>query len=79
MKVMDMYSVTNRALLKELPFGTLTDYDIEVNFLGAKERILNLMDQHQLKEFIRENCFRELFNPEDIRGGSRKLSLISLY
>ena len=24
------------------------------------------MDQHQLKDFIRENCFRELFNPEDI-------------
>ena len=24
------------------------------------------MDQHQLKDFIRENWFRELFNPEDI-------------
>ena len=58
MKVMAMYSVTNRALLKELHLGTLTDYDIEVNFQGAKERIINLMDQHQLKDFIRENCFR---------------------
>ena len=47
-----MYNVTDRTLVKELPFGTPTDYDIEVNSKGAKERILNLLDQHQLKAKI---------------------------
>ena len=59
MKVMDMYSVTNRAL----PFGTLTDYDIEVSFQGAKEGILNLMDQHQLKDFIRKTVSENFLIP----------------
>ena len=61
-----MDSVTNRYLSQQLPFQGLTDYDVEVNFRSARERITELMNQHDLVDFLKNNYLAELFDPRDL-------------
>ena len=55
-----------RENLLHLPFRDLTGFDIENTFLSAKERIVQLMDNHCITEFINENYINELFVNQDI-------------
>ena len=60
-----MDSVTNRYSSQQLPFQGLTDYDVEVNFRSAWERIIELMNQHDLVDFLKNNYLAGLFDPRD--------------
>ena len=44
-----------RENLLHLPFRDLTGFDIENTFSSAKERIVQLMDNHCITEFINDN------------------------
>ena len=61
-----MDSVTNRYISTQLPFQGLTDYDVEVNFRSAREHIIELMNQHDLVDFLKNNYLAELFDPRDL-------------
>ena len=55
-----------RENLLHLLFIDLTGFDIENTFSSAKERIVQLMDNHCITEFINENHINELFVNQDI-------------
>ena len=55
-----------REILYELPFGNLTDFDLENSYSTSKERIVQLMENHGIYDFIKENHFSDLFNNQDI-------------
>ena len=55
-----------RENLLHLPFRHLTGFDIENTFSSAKERIVQLMDNHCITEFINDNYINELFVNQDI-------------
>ena len=50
-----------REILYELPFGNLTDFDLENSYSTSKERIVQLMENHGLYDFIKENHFIDIF------------------
>ena len=47
-----------RETLLHLPFSDLTGFDIEHTFLSAKERIVQLMDNHCITKFMNENYIK---------------------
>ena len=47
----------------ELPFQTLTNYDIENNFISGKRKFSNLMNNDDFQTIIKENKYEQLFNP----------------
>ena len=53
-------------ILYELPFGNLTDLDLENSYSASKERIVQLMENHGMYDFIKPNHFSDLFNNQDI-------------
>ena len=55
-----------REILYELPFGNLTDFDLENSYSTSKERIVQLMENHGIHDFIKENHFSDLFHNQDI-------------
>ena len=55
-----------REILYELPFGNLTDFDLENSYSTSKERIVQLMENHGIHDFIKENHFSDLFHYQDI-------------
>ena len=55
-----------REILYELPFGNLTDFDLENSYSTSKERIVQLMESHGIHDFIKENHFSDLFHNQDI-------------
>ena len=50
----------------ELPFNSLTDYDIEETFQNANNRIIKLMGDNGLHKFFKDKKMYELFDPEYI-------------
>ena len=48
-------------------FDGLTNYEIQINFQSAKNRIHELMD-NGLYEFLTENYMDDLFNPEEYKA-----------
>ena len=62
-----MSNMTTREILNHMPFHRLSNFEIETNFQSAKLKILNLMDNHNLTEFIKENLLDDLFNPNDVK------------
>ena len=71
-------------LFRQLPFGNITDYDLENEFKSAKARIEQKMNDHRLENFKKENYLMDLFNPfhlfvckyfdEDEYNGLRRFS-----
>ena len=59
--------MTTREILNHMPFHRLSNFEIETNFQSAKLKILDLMDNHNLTEFIKENLLDDLFNPNDVK------------
>ena len=55
-----------REILLHLPFSDLTGFVIENTFSSAKERIVQLRDNHCITEFLNENHINELFVNQDI-------------
>ena len=43
-----------REILYELPFGNLTDFDLENSYSTSKERIVQLMENRGLYDFIKK-------------------------
>ena len=62
-----MCTTTNRFLLSQLPFHQMTDFEVEQNFQTTKRKVLQLMNDHRLTEFIKENILDDLFDPNDIK------------
>ena len=62
-----MSNMTTREILNHMPFHRLSNFEIETNFQSAKLKILDLMDNHNLTEFIKENLLDDLFNPNDVK------------
>ena len=50
-----------------MPFHQLSNFEIETNFQSSKLKILDLMDNHRLTEFLKENLLDDLFNPNNIK------------
>ena len=63
----DMSNMTTREILNHMPFHRLSNFEIETNFQSAKLKILGLMDNHNLTEFIKDNLLDDLFNPNDVK------------
>ena len=61
-----MNNMTTWEILNHMSFHRLLNFEIEPNFLSAKLKILDLMDNHNLTEFIKENLLDDLFNPHDV-------------
>ena len=61
-----MSNPLTRESLRQLPFMNMSDFDIENNYLSAKAKVRQLMENHGLPQFIEENYFTNLFNPENI-------------
>ena len=55
-----------REILYELPFSNLTDFDLENSYSTSKERIVQLMENHGIHDFIKENHFSDLCHNQDI-------------
>ena len=55
--------VTNSNYFSEFPFQTLTEYDIENNFVSAKRKFVDLMNNDKFQTIVKENKYEELFNP----------------
>ena len=47
-----------REILYELPFGNLTDCDFENSYSTSKERIVQLMENHGIYDFIKKKSFQ---------------------
>ena len=62
-----MSNMTTREILNHMTFHRLSNFEIETNFQSAKLKILDLMDNHNLTEFIKENLLDDLFNPNDVK------------
>ena len=58
-----MDSVTNIYLSQHIAFQ---DFDIGIHFQSARERIMELMDQHDLLDFLKGNYSTDLFYPQDL-------------
>ena len=54
---------SNLKYFNELPFQTLTNYDIENNFISGKRKFANLMNNENFQTIIKENRYEQLFNP----------------
>ena len=54
--------MTNSNYFNELPFQTLTDYDIENNFVSTKRKIVDLMNNDKFQTIVKGNKYEELFN-----------------
>ena len=55
----------NTNYFKILPFHGVTVYDIECEYTSIKKKLLNIMNNDELKAYLKENEFEELFNPSD--------------
>ena len=55
-----MYNPGGNLIDTEMPFPHETDYEIEQNFLSAKARIQNLMNENGLYKYLKESQFTEL-------------------
>ena len=53
----------NLSLFNELPYQTLTNYDIENNFISGKRKLANLMNNDDFHTIIKQNNYDQLFNP----------------
>ena len=62
-----MSSAVAREISSQMPFHQLSDFEIGVNFQTAKLKILDLMENHKLNEFIKENFLDDLFDPHDMK------------
>ena len=62
-----MSNMTTREILYQMPFHQLSNFEIETNFQSSKLKILDLMDNHRITEFLKENLLDDLFNPNDIK------------
>ena len=62
-----MSNMTTREILYQMPFHQLSNFEIETNFQSTKLKILDLMDNHRITEFLKENLLYDLFNPNDIK------------
>ena len=62
-----MSSAVAREISSQMPFHQLLDFEIAVNFQTAKLKILDLMENHKLNEFIKENFLNDLFDPHDMK------------
>ena len=47
----------------ELPYQTLTNYDIENNLISGKRKFANLMNNDDFQTIIKQNNYDQLFNP----------------
>ena len=54
---------TNLKYFNELPIQTLTNYDIENDFISGKRKFANLMNNENFQTIITENKYGQLFNP----------------
>ena len=54
---------TNLEYFNELPFQTLTNYDIENDCISGKRKFANLMNNENFQTIITENKYEQLFNP----------------
>ena len=46
-----------------MPFYSLSDYNIENEFLTTKRKFENLLDNKQFEMFLKENKYEQIFNP----------------
>ena len=54
---------TNLKYFNELPFQTLTNYDIENDFISGNRKFANLMNNENFQTILTENKYEQLFNP----------------
>ena len=54
---------SNLTNFNELPFETLTNYDIENDFIFGKRKFANLMNNVHFQTIITEHKYEQLFNP----------------
>ena len=62
-----MSNMTTREIAYHMPFHRLSNFEMETNFQSAKLKILDLTDNHNLTECIKENLLDDLFNPNDVK------------
>ena len=54
---------TNLEYFNERPFQTLTNYDIENDFISGKKKFADLMNNENFQTIITENKYEQLFDP----------------
>lgn len=47
-----------------LPYNSISDFEIELEFQTSKKRILSLMEDNRFKDFIHENNLTTILNPK---------------
>ena len=63
----DMSSMTTTEIRYQMPFHQLSNFEIETNFQSSKLKILDLIDNNRITEFLKENLLDDPFNPNDIK------------
>ena len=56
-----------REISSQMSFHQLSDFELGVNFRAGELKILDLMENHQLNEFITENFLDDLINSHDMK------------
>ena len=49
-----------------LPFYSLTDYNVESEFISAKRKFVNLINNEKFETFLKENKYEQIFNPSSM-------------
>ena len=46
-----------------LPLHSLTDYNVESEFISTKIKFVNLINNENFENFLKENKYEQIFNP----------------
>ena len=49
-----------------LPFYSLTDYNVESEFISTKRKFVNLINNEKFENFLKENKYEQIFNPSSM-------------
>ena len=49
-----------------LPFYSLTDYNVESEFISTKRKFVNLINNEKFENFLKENKYEQIFNPSSV-------------
>ena len=53
----------------ELPFNSLSDYNIENEYISTKRKLQSLLDKDKFQSFLKDNMHEEIFNTAESISG----------
>ena len=49
-----------------LPFHSLTDFNVENEFISTKRKFENLMNKEKFENFLKDNKYEQILNPSNV-------------